>query len=167
MIHSNSARNHKIENWTYANAAARTGATGFVTADLGKLAYQSDNGTYWRLTAVTPTWAAVQPTIPPRYLASGTIPVGTAVNVDCTSCDTFKPRTLAGNTTLTLTGLADGQAAVAPIKGHTTDTLTWVGVDEWKGTGGVAPTAPADGVTDVYTFVRCDTKIYGTVAAGA
>jgi hypothetical protein len=56
MIHSNSVKNHKIENWTYANAAARTGATGFLAADIGKLAYQTDNQTYWRLTAVTPTW---------------------------------------------------------------------------------------------------------------
>lgn len=59
MRHENSTRNHKIENWTYANAAARTGATGFVTADLGRIAYQSDDGSYWRLTATTPTWAAL------------------------------------------------------------------------------------------------------------
>lgn len=56
MIHSNSVKNHKIEAWTYANAAARTGASGFTSADLGKLAYQTDNATYWRLTATTPTW---------------------------------------------------------------------------------------------------------------
>ena len=42
--------------WTYPNAAARTGATGFVASDIGKIAYQSDNGTYWRLTATTPAW---------------------------------------------------------------------------------------------------------------
>lgn len=56
MIHSNSTRNHKIENWTYANAGARTGASGFLSTDLGKLAFQTDNSTYWRLTATTPTW---------------------------------------------------------------------------------------------------------------
>lgn len=56
MIHSNSVKNHKIENWTYANAAARTGATGFTSADIGKLAYQTDQKSYWRLTATTPTW---------------------------------------------------------------------------------------------------------------
>lgn len=56
MFHRNSTLNHKIENWTYANAAARTAATGFVTGDIGKLAFQTDNVTYWRLTAVTPTW---------------------------------------------------------------------------------------------------------------
>lgn len=42
--------------WTYANAAARTGATGFVTTDLGQLAYQSDNQKYYRLQTTAPTW---------------------------------------------------------------------------------------------------------------
>jgi hypothetical protein len=169
MLHSNSQKNHRLENWVYANAAARTAATGFISADVGKVAYQTDNGSYWRLTAVTPTWVQInaQPTIPSRYQASGTIPVGTAVNVDCTSCDTFNERTLAGNTTLTVTGLSDGQAVVVPIKGHSTDTLTWVGVTEWKGTGGTTPSAPADGITDVYTIVKCNAKVFGTVAAGA
>jgi hypothetical protein len=45
-----------LETWTYATAAARTGATGFVAGDIGKIAYQTDDGTYWRLMAVTPTW---------------------------------------------------------------------------------------------------------------
>jgi hypothetical protein len=44
------------ETWTYATAAARTGATGFVAGDVGKIAYQTDDGTYWRLIATTPTW---------------------------------------------------------------------------------------------------------------
>lgn len=61
MIHSNSTSNHILENWTYADAAARTGATGFVAADVGKIAYQTDTGEYWRLTATTPTWALAAP----------------------------------------------------------------------------------------------------------
>ena len=64
MLHSNSAKNHKIENWTYANAAARTGATGFVSGDVGKIAYQTDTSIYWRLTATTPTWVPVAVGIP-------------------------------------------------------------------------------------------------------
>lgn len=50
---------HQAHNWSYANAAARTGATGFVAADVDKLALQTDTGTYWRLTATTPTWDQV------------------------------------------------------------------------------------------------------------
>lgn len=42
--------------WTYADAAARTGATGLVASDIGQLAYQSDNRTFWRLQTAAPTW---------------------------------------------------------------------------------------------------------------
>ena len=42
--------------WTYANAAARTAAAGFVAADIDQLAYQSDTQTYWRLQTTAPTW---------------------------------------------------------------------------------------------------------------
>lgn len=42
--------------WTYANAAARTSATGFSLEDVGQLAFQSSDLTYWRLQATTPTW---------------------------------------------------------------------------------------------------------------
>jgi len=61
MLHKNIALadRHAPHTWEYANAAARTGATGFVTADINKLALQTDDGTYWRLTATAPTWAAV------------------------------------------------------------------------------------------------------------
>lgn len=59
MLHSALTKIHVLENWTYATAAARTGATGFVTADLGKIAYQQDTGQYYRLTAVTPTWVLI------------------------------------------------------------------------------------------------------------
>jgi hypothetical protein len=51
--------------WFYANAAARTGATGFVAADINKIAYQDGNpGSYWKLTATTPTWVSYTPSSP-------------------------------------------------------------------------------------------------------
>jgi hypothetical protein len=59
MLHSALTKIHILENWTYANAAARTGATGFVAGDVGKIAYQQDTGQYWRLTATTPTWVMI------------------------------------------------------------------------------------------------------------
>lgn len=49
----------RITNWEYATAAARTAATGFVASDIGKFAKQTDDGSIWELTAVTPTWALV------------------------------------------------------------------------------------------------------------
>jgi len=56
-----------VQSWTwfYTNAAARTGATGFVAGDINKIAYQDGSpGSYWKLTATTPTWAAYTPTSP-------------------------------------------------------------------------------------------------------
>ena len=51
------AARHPVIKYSYANAAARTGATGFAATDLHTVAYQADTGTYWMLTATTPTWA--------------------------------------------------------------------------------------------------------------
>lgn len=49
---------HVPYNWQYANAAARTGAVGFVAADVGKLARQLDDNSIWQLTNHSPiTWA--------------------------------------------------------------------------------------------------------------
>ncbi len=50
---------HVPYQWTYADAAARTSATGFVATDVGKLARQLDNNSLWMLTATTPTWVAL------------------------------------------------------------------------------------------------------------
>lgn len=49
---------HVPHNWTFANAAARTAQVITDAALLQCLALQSDDGTYWRLTAVSPAqWA--------------------------------------------------------------------------------------------------------------
>lgn len=50
---------HIPYQWSYADAAARTGATGFVAGDVGKLARQLDTNVLYLLTATTPTWQAV------------------------------------------------------------------------------------------------------------
>lgn len=54
---TNGPANFVPYRYTYANAAARTSATGFVAADVGSWAVQLDDGTVWELTATTPTWA--------------------------------------------------------------------------------------------------------------
>ena len=61
MRHQDLTLNHRLESWVYANAAARLAATGFVAGDLARIAYQTDTGQYWRLTATTPTWALIGP----------------------------------------------------------------------------------------------------------
>lgn len=45
--------------YSYANAAARTGATGFAAGDVGKFARQLDTNAIYMLTATTPTWVQV------------------------------------------------------------------------------------------------------------
>lgn len=50
---------HPPHNWEYADAAARVAATGFVAADVKKLALQLDDYSLWMLTATTPTWTPV------------------------------------------------------------------------------------------------------------
>lgn len=51
---------HGIQAYTYANAAARTGATGFTAGDPGKIALQTDTNTLWFLLDTTPTWLQIQ-----------------------------------------------------------------------------------------------------------
>lgn len=45
---------HIAYNWTYANAAARTGATGFLSSAVGKFARQLDNNSIWMLVGYSP-----------------------------------------------------------------------------------------------------------------
>lgn len=58
-LQSTSEGIHIPYNWPYANAAARTGATGFVATDVGKFARQIDDNSIWLLTDTTPTWKSV------------------------------------------------------------------------------------------------------------
>jgi hypothetical protein len=68
MRHQDLTLNHRLESWVYPDAPSRTGATGFVSGDVGRIAYQTDTGEYWRLTATTPTWQKIP--------AIGGLPVG-------------------------------------------------------------------------------------------
>lgn len=51
---------HIVYNWSYADAATRGAAVGFVAGDVGKLARQEDNNTLWMLIDDSPvTWVQV------------------------------------------------------------------------------------------------------------
>jgi len=50
---------HPAVSREYDNASARTGASGFVSGDVGLLAWQKDNDSVWLLTATPPTWVQV------------------------------------------------------------------------------------------------------------
>jgi hypothetical protein len=57
---TNGPANFVPYRWTYADAAARTGATDVAAADVGGLALQLDTGSLWRLTDDSPvTWQAI------------------------------------------------------------------------------------------------------------
>ena len=61
MNHPDLVRNHILENWVFPNAAARNATGLYGTNDIGKIAYQQDTATYWRLTGITPSWASITP----------------------------------------------------------------------------------------------------------
>lgn len=51
---------HKPNNWQYADATARTSATGFAADDVGKIARQLDDDSFWLLTNNSPiTWKQI------------------------------------------------------------------------------------------------------------
>jgi hypothetical protein len=50
---------HIAHNYSYADATAREAATGFVSADLGKIAQQQDNDSYWVLVDTAPIWVRI------------------------------------------------------------------------------------------------------------
>lgn len=53
------------ERWSFADATARASATnpntgaGYIVTQIGRLAFQASDSTYWRLATITPTWTAV------------------------------------------------------------------------------------------------------------
>lgn len=61
MNHGDLIRNHILENWIFPNETARRAAGTYDNVDIGKIAYQQDNGTYWRLSNTTPTWVSITP----------------------------------------------------------------------------------------------------------
>lgn len=70
------------------------------------------------------------------------------------STGNYFAETLAANTTYTFSNAGDVQAFQLEVTGASTYTITWPASVEW--TAGVAPSSPASGETDVYTFVTTD-----------
>lgn len=73
---------HILQAYEYADAAARTGASGFVAGDVGKVAKQIDDDTYFILTATTPTWKEITPTITAHTIASHSDTSATGAELD-------------------------------------------------------------------------------------
>lgn len=62
-FHSAQTSNHILQNYTYADEATRLAATGFVAADIGKVAFQSDDLSFWILRTIAPVWADLTATV--------------------------------------------------------------------------------------------------------
>jgi hypothetical protein len=87
---------HVVHNWTFASESARIEAGAYVTADLYKLARQSDDNSLWMLTSFVvetgvPTWTAVGgggAALPEQfetiYAAPETTPPGLTLDIDAT-----------------------------------------------------------------------------------
>lgn len=45
---------HKVHNWEYSNSTTRLATTGFVAEDIGKIAWQKDNDSFWFLKSNSP-----------------------------------------------------------------------------------------------------------------
>jgi len=81
MRHQDLTINHILESWVFANTAARIAAGSYVPGDVGRIGYQSDNKTYWRLFSLagtTPTWTLIPATFPSAQ-ASAATPSGTTL----------------------------------------------------------------------------------------
>ena len=99
---------HAPHSFEYANAAARTGASGFVAADVGKQALQTDNNSIWLLTAVTPVWLQLAGDGVTSKTKSGRVLVGDFSGAPMEATVTFANSFADTNYNITLT--AEGSA---------------------------------------------------------
>lgn len=80
---------HPVHNWSYASAAVRTAATGFLAADVGKIAYQVDTQTLWALVDESPiTWVSLSGSTVPGDLST-VIATGATSTILTDTCRTI------------------------------------------------------------------------------
>lgn len=83
-----------------------------------------------------------------------------ALDINWSVAMTFK-KTLAANSTFTFSNVTDGRTIVVAITNTTGNfVVTWPSV-HW--TGNVAPTQTVGAKTDVYTFCKIGSDIFGSV----
>jgi len=130
---------HRPHAWEYANASARTGASGFVAADVGKLARQLDDNSLWMLTATTPTWVAVGGGGAPAAHATTHEPGGSDTMAVDAAGATGSLRTLGTSSTSACAGndsrLSDARTPTAHASTHNAGGGDAMAIDAVAGTG--------------------------------
>lgn len=86
----------------------------------------------------------------PTNVTLGTVTSG---DVDLSTGNYFKD-TPSGNSTYSISNAGDVQSFQLEVTGGTAADITWPSSIEWA--GGVAPSAPAVGETDVFTITTDD-----------
>lgn len=122
---------HVAHSLSYADAAARAGATGLVVADVGRLARQADDGSFWVLTSHSPvTWLALALV---AHAASHNAGGGDALVIDAVA-GTGSLRTLGTAATAACAGndarLSDARTPTAHATSHKSGGGDAVKLDE-------------------------------------
>lgn len=81
-----------------------------------------------------------------------------ALNIDWNGGAVFS-KTLTGNSTFTFSNALDGETIVVAVTNTSTFTVTWPTVS-WS--GGTPPVQTTGAHTDVYTFIKIGSVIYGS-----
>jgi hypothetical protein len=102
-------------------------------------------------------WAKVAKTAPDLAFSTTAI---SASAIDWATSQSFS-KTLGANTTFTFSNTKDGQTIVVALTNTASNyTVTWPTVI-WS--GGAAPTQTIGAKTDVYTFIKIGSTIFGSV----
>jgi hypothetical protein len=84
-----------------------------------------------------------------------------ALNVDWAEANIFTKSLASGGNTITFSNEVDGQSITVVLSSHSGgSTVTWPAAVKW--TGGTEPTMSTPSKTDVYTFIRAGTVVYGS-----
>ncbi len=141
-----------------ANRAPTGGEGPYLQGDFVLNNSPSAGGVFgWRCTVSgTPgTWEAEYVSTTPLSAGAQAISV---LDIDWSLSGVYTKTLAAGGNTFTFSNATDGQTIIVILTGAAS-TVSWPSV---KWSGGVAPTQTASG-TDVYTFVKAGSTIYGSV----
>ena len=100
---------HVSYAFTYANAGLRTGATGLTSADLGKIAWQTDDNSFWMLIGFSPVvWTSITGSAVTQTAKAGLLPAAAFAGNPKKATVTFGTAYPNTNYAITLSPVTDG-----------------------------------------------------------